>query len=64
MTRPPAASGEPARRCLGGARRCVVSENQEPVVVDGNVVSARTGHDNTPFLKTFMKMLNAAVKKA
>jgi protease I len=28
------------------------------VVVDGNLVSARTWHDNTPFLKQFMKMLN------
>jgi protease I len=32
-----------------------------PVVVDGNVVSARTWHDNTPFLKAYMKMLNAHV---
>ncbi len=31
-----------------------------PVVVDGNLVSARTWHDNTPFLKQYMKMLNAA----
>ncbi len=30
----------------------------QPVVVDGNLVSARTWHDNTPFLKQFMKMLN------
>lgn len=32
----------------------------QPVVVDGNLVTARTWHDNTPFLKQFMKMLNAA----
>jgi protease I len=31
-----------------------------PVVVDGNLVTARTWHDNTPFLKQFMKMLNAS----
>lgn len=30
----------------------------QPVVVDGNLVTARTWHDNTPFLKEFMKMLN------
>jgi protease I len=29
----------------------------QPVVLDGNLVSARTWHDNTPFLKQFMKML-------
>jgi protease I len=34
-----------------------------PVVVDGHVVSARTWHDNTPFMKAYMKMLNAYVKK-
>jgi len=32
---------------------------EKPVVVDGNLVTARTWHDNTPFLKQFMKMLNA-----
>ena len=32
----------------------------QPVVVDGNIVTARTWHDNTPFMKTFMKMLNAS----
>jgi protease I len=34
-----------------------------PVVVDGNVVSARTWHDNTPFMKAYMKMLNAYLKR-
>lgn len=29
----------------------------QPVVVDGNLVSARTWHDNTPFLKEFVRML-------
>lgn len=35
----------------------------KPVVIDGNVVSARTWHDNTPFMKAYMKMLNAYVEK-
>jgi protease I len=35
----------------------------QPVVVDGNVVSARTWHDNTPFMKAYMNMLGAYVKK-
>jgi protease I len=34
----------------------------EPVVVDGNLVSARTWHDNTPFLKAFIEMLKAATR--
>ena len=30
-----------------------------PCVVDGNLVTARTWHDNTPFLKEFVRMLHA-----
>ena len=33
----------------------------EPVVVDGNLVSARTWHDNTPFMKEFVRMLKEYV---
>jgi len=36
----------------GGARYV-----DEPCVVDGNLVTARTWHDNTPFLKAFVEML-------
>jgi protease I len=32
----------------------------QPIVVDGNLVSARTWHDNAPFMREFMKMLRAA----
>lgn len=31
-----------------------------PVVVDGNLVTARTWHDHAPFMREFMKMLHAA----
>jgi protease I len=31
-----------------------------PVVVDANLVTARTWHDNTPFLKAFVAMLRRA----
>ena len=41
----------------GGARY-----EDKPVVVDGHLVSARTWHDNAPFMREFMKMLNAAAK--
>lgn len=33
-------------------------------VVDGNLVTARTWHDNTPFMKAFVQMLKAYVAKA
>jgi len=33
----------------------------QPVVVDGNLVTARTWHDNTPFMRTYMRILNASV---
>lgn len=32
----------------------------EPCVVDGNLVTARTWHDNTPFLREFLRLLNNA----
>lgn len=32
----------------------------EPTVVDDNLVTARTWHDNTPFLREFIKLLKAA----
>jgi len=32
----------------------------QPIVVDGNLVTARTWHDNAPFMRQFMKMLGAA----
>jgi protease I len=31
----------------------------QPCVVDGNLVSARTWHDNTPFMREFVKLLKA-----
>jgi protease I len=42
-----------ARDAAQGGARYV----NEPVVVDGNLVSARTWHDNAPFLREFMKLL-------
>ncbi len=48
--------GKCALDCAQGGARYV----DEAVVVDGNLVTARTWHDNTPFLRQFMKMLRAA----
>ena len=61
-----------AADCLRGRRvttvaKCALDATQagaeyvnEPCVVDGNLVSARTWHDNTPFLREFLKLLRAA----
>ena len=61
-----------AADCIGGrtvttVAKCALDAAQggaryvdEPTVVDGNLVSARTWHDNTPLLKTFVEMLKAA----
>jgi len=35
----------------------------QPIVIDGNLVSARTWHDNAPFMRQFIKMLKAARTK-
>lgn len=35
----------------------------EPCVVDGNIVSGRTFHDNGKYFGAFMKLLNAARSK-
>lgn len=32
----------------------------QPCIVSGNLVTARTWHDNTPFFKAFMEMLKSA----
>ena len=34
-----------------------------PTVVDGNLISARTWHDNSPLMRTFVEMLKAAQGK-
>jgi protease I len=33
----------------------------QPVVVDGNLVTARTWHDNAPFMKAFVELLKRCV---
>jgi protease I len=45
--------------CVQGGGKYV----DQPVVVDGNLVSARTWHDSAPFMREFMKMLASARKK-
>jgi len=48
-------------KCALDATFSGASYVDEPCIVDGNLVTARTWHDNTPFLKEFLKLLKAAV---
>jgi protease I len=50
-------------KCAKDAEQGGAKYVDKPVVIDGNVVSARTWHDNTPFMRAYMKMLNAYVAK-
>ena len=47
-------------KCRYDAEVCGATWVDEPVVVDGNIVSARTFHDNTQWMREYMKLLNAA----
>lgn len=61
-----------AARCIEGrtvttVAKCALDAEQggakyvnKPCVIDGNLVTARTWHDNTPFLKAFVAMLKEA----
>ena len=45
-------------KCRFDAQVCGGVFVDEPVVVSGNLVTARTWHDNAPFMREFMKLLN------
>ena len=54
-------------RTLTTVAKCALDVEQggasyvdEPTVIDGNLVTARTWHDNTPLLKAFVEMLKSA----
>jgi protease I len=46
-------------KCALDAEQGGATYVDRPVVLDGNLVSARTWHDNAPFMKQFMSMLHA-----
>lgn len=46
-------------KCRFDAQVCGATFVNEPCVVDGNIVCARTWHDNTPFMREFIKLLKA-----
>jgi protease I len=62
-----AAAGVLQGRTLTTVAKCALDVTQfggvyvdKPCVVDGNLVSSRTWHDNTEFLKEFVRMLKSA----
>ena len=59
-----AAAGCLTGRTLTTVAKCALDITQwggnyvdEPVVVDGNLISGRTWHDNTPMMREFLKLL-------
>ncbi len=46
-------------KCARDAAQGGATYVNKSVVVDGNLVTARTWHDNAPFLREFMKLLRA-----
>jgi protease I len=49
-------------KCAMDARQGGATYVDQPCVVDGNLVTARTWHDNTPFLKAFIQLLHGATR--
>jgi protease I len=47
-------------KCAFDAEVCGATYVNEPCVVDGNLITARTFHDNAPWMREFIKQLNAA----
>jgi len=47
-------------KCALDAQQGGAKYVDQPVVVDGNLVTARTWHDNTPLLREFLRMLKSA----
>ena len=47
------------RKCARDAAQGGARFVDKPVVVDGNLVTARTWHDTAPFLREFMKILHS-----
>lgn len=46
-------------KCQLDAEVCGATYVDQPVVVSGNLVTARTWHDNAPFMREFIKLLRA-----
>ena len=49
-------------KCAMDAEQGGATYTNQEVVIDGNIVTARTWHDNAPFMRAFLEMLDAATK--
>lgn len=65
-----AAAGCLSGRTLTSVAKCALDITQwggryvdQSVVVDGNLVSGRTWHDNTPMMREFLKLLKQSVSR-
>ena len=47
-------------KCALDITQCGGKYRDEPCIVEDHLVSARTWHDNTPFMREFVKLLKAA----
>lgn len=50
------------KKCRFDAEVCGAKYVDQEVVVSGNIITARTWHDNHAWMREFMKMLNAQAK--
>lgn len=50
-------------KCALDAEQGGATYVDQPCVVDGNLVTARTWHDNSPFMKAFLGLLNSDLKE-
>lgn len=50
-------------KCALDARQGGATYVNEPTVVDGNLVTGRTWHDNTPMLKAFLQLLRSGARR-
>lgn len=50
-------------KCAMDAKQGGATYLDVPTVIDGNLVTARTWHDNTPFLKAFVQMLKKSARR-
>ena len=47
-------------KCKFDAEVCGATFVNEPVVISGNIITARTWHDNAEWMREFMRQLNVA----
>lgn len=51
-------------KCALDAEQGGATYVDQPIVVDGNLITARTWHDSAPFMKEFMRMLRDSAERS